>query len=890
MQEALRVPSSEREAFLRTRTDSQELIDSVLRHIRSLAETAMADEGGQGTLPGAGAETIANVPSQLAACDPDATRVLPSATAPRRTVGARTSAALTSSAALRTPQPADFPVIPGYHLTKLLDQGGMGAVYDAIQLGDGFERRVAVKIVKPEVARATVLERFFQERRVLAELDHPNIARLFDAGSTQQGAPFLAMEFVEGRKIDAYCNQQGLDTEQRIRLCLQLCDAIQYAHQRLIVHRDIKPSNVMVTSEGIPKLLDFGIAKLVDTDEQGLERLGLTTVDGTPMTPMYASPEQVQGKQVTTSTDLYSLAILIYEVLTGSLPYQFEQFTAAGIERTIVETNPTPASQAKIERQLAPGESEEKVRRRLRGEMDQILAMALRKEAARRYASVFEFAQDIRHHLEGMPVSAHGDSLRYRAGKFMRRHRAAVAAAVLAVASLAGAAVVSAYFASVAREEKRVAERRFQETRDLARFFITEFDDAIRAGETAARREMVAKGLSYLKRLSEEAEGDPALQREVIAGYIKMGDVQGNPFGPNLGQRDAAAESYRLALTTAERFAKTSQNGALRQETALARRKLADLDAVGRKPREALAVYQEVLPLFDGLDRAEILIPMGFVYSQLGDTPHALDAYQQAESIAAALIQGGRTDAAVSNTLARASERVGESLARTGDFAAAIGRLKTALQIREEQAAVPGSRSPNTLRQVWVASIILGDIYARAKQPVNAEQAYRRCLSISEGLQREDPANRQYRVDFFTTVGRLADVLSAQPRDRREAEKLTADALAMLRPVVERPDASETEIDQYAWTVLTTPFEKLRDPAMALRLLEKRIAKSGSNHPRVLDMLALAYFGVGNREKAIEMEMRALSLLPATPSPLRSELELNLRRFRGLAPAAPRPE
>jgi non-specific serine/threonine protein kinase/serine/threonine-protein kinase len=882
VREALRVPASGRESFLRQQTDSDELIRHVLRNVAEMEATVaqplsdpfapvVADE------PETMDETPAPALDPLATVGIDLDRT---AELPTKPSGSRSQRRNTVSID-PDPELAGLPGLPsigGYKMKRLLAQGGMGAVYEAVQTGEGFERRVAVKVVKPDMSYSTVMQRFLQERRVLAELDHSNIARLYDAGTTDQGAPYLAMEYIEGQRIDEYCEAQGLDVEERIRLCLPLCDAIQYAHQRLIVHRDLKPSNIMVTSEGIPKLLDFGIAKLVDTDEHGVDRLSLTTVDGTPMTPMYASPEQVQGAAVTTSTDLYSLAILIYEVLTGSLPYEFVQFTAAGIERTIVETNPTPPSEAKLERKLAPGETEEKIRKRLRGELDQIFLMALRKEAARRYASVFEFAQDIRNHLSGLPVTAHKDSVSYRMKKFVRRHTGAVAAAVLAVGALASAAVVSTYFASVARQEKVVAERRFQETRELARFFINEFDDAIRSGETAARREMVAKGLGYLKRLSDEAAGDPALEREVISGYLKLGDVQGNPFGPNIGQPAAAADSYRLAMAAAEKYSAGSKS--FDKEIAYSQKKLADLDAVGRKPKEALAVYERVLPFFEGLDRADLLNTMGFVSGNLGDNAAALAAYREAEKIVAALLNGDKPSVQARSILARSAERIGETLARTGDLNGAIENLKASLVILEENAAQADGRSPQAMRRIWSAAIILGDVYANAKRPNDAAASYRRSLQIMESLRREDPANRQYRVDLFTTLGRLADVLALIPGQKGEAEKMTESALATLKPVVTQAGASDNEIDQYAWLALTTPFARLRDPQGALQVLEKRVASSASADPRVLDMLAMAYFGVGNKDRAVETEKKALSLLPATPSPIRSELEANLQRFQ----------
>ena len=766
--------------------------------------------------------------------------------------------------------------IGNFLVERLIEQGGMGAVYLATQTGQGFQRRVALKIVKPELGSPTVLQRFLQERQVLAGLDHPNIARLYDAGSIEGGAPYLAMEFVEGARIDEYCNRQGLSTEARLRLFLTVCDAVQYAHQHLVVHRDIKPSNILVTSAGAPKLLDFGIAKLITPDQEQVEQaMGLTTGGASPMTPMYASPEQARGDTVTTSTDIYSLAILLYELLTGSLPYEFKTMTAAGVERTICETEPTPPGLAKITRKLAVGETEEKVRRHLRGEVDMIVLMALRKEPARRYASVFQFGDDIRRHLEGDPVVAHKDTVGYRVKKFIRRHRAGVIAAALAVTSLAASTVVSLYFGQVARRQQAAAERRFQETRELARYFLTDLDDTIRQGETAARRELVSKGLVYLKRLSEEAAGDVALQKELIAGYLKIGDVQGNPFGPNLGQTVEARASYETALKASE---KAGAAGELRTERAQAIRRLADLDAVGGKPDVALSQYRSVENDLAGLDKAELLYRIGWVLTQQGKDKEALASYQEAMRLAGDELNRNAGSKRARDTLAQAAERVGEASGHLGSVSAAIENLRAALVIYEsrilEEPANAGLK-----RRVWSASMLLGDVLGTNNRRIEAADTYRRALTIVESQRRVDPANRQLRIDYVTTLGRLGDLLAADASTRDEAKRLTQSVIETLRPFVSNGSASETEVQQYIWVLLTTPFTELRGAREALPLAEQISQKHGGADPRLLDMVALAEFGSGNRDKAIDVERKAISLLPAAASPMRTELEANLDRF-----------
>jgi eukaryotic-like serine/threonine-protein kinase len=852
LEAALRLPPAERERFLRQETRSEAaLYEGVIRKLAALdATVAMTPE----TVVADANATVAGLATRLAG---------------------------------RAPKPApesnEIRRIGNYSIQKLIAQGGMGAVYLATQIGEGFQRTVAFKVVKPELATNAVMQRFLQERQVLAALDHPNIARLLDAGTADDGTPFLAMEYVEGVRIDEYCETKGLHTEERLRLFLTACDAVQYAHQHLIVHRDIKPSNIMVTTEGTAKLLDFGIAKLVTPDDDPAEKMGLTAGGNAPMTPMYASPEQARGDTVTTSTDQYSLAILLYELLTGSLPYEFKVMTAAGVERTICETEPTRPSEAKIQRKLVGGETEQKVRKRLHGELEMILLMALRKEPQRRYTSVHQFAEDIQKHLTGQPVLAHKDTLEYRVRKFVRRHRAGVIAAALAVISLAASSIVSTYFARIAREEKVVAERRFQETRELARYFVTDLDEAIRKGETAARRELVEKGLVYLKRLAGEAAGDPLLQKEVISGYLKMGDIQGNPFGPNLGQIPGARASYEAALAACRQFGRTGDS--FRNETALARRKLADLDAYAGKPAEALQEYRAVLGEFSGLDRADVLYQIGWVQAQQGKDSNALASYKEAEKIAGDILTKQPGDKKAREVLARAAERVGETLWHLGDLPQAIENLKAALSIQEERVlAEPENVSAR--RRVWSGSMILGDVLSASGKKAEAEEAFHSALVNAQLRRKADPMNRQYRIESATTMGRLADLLAGQPSRRVEGRQITAALIETLRPIVEKPGASDIEIDQYAWVVLTTPFLDLRNPQSALPLMELASQKRGGQDPRILDMLALAQFGSGKRDSAIETERKAISLLDPQPSPMRTELEGNLQRFLRSGPAA----
>ena len=322
-----------------------------------------------------------------------------------------------------------------YRITREIGHGGMGSVYLAARADDVFHKEVAIKIVRMGVANADLLRRFHQEREILASLDHPAISRVIDGGSTEDGLPYLVMDYVDGRPIDAWCDEHQLNVSERLKLFRAVCAAVQHAHQRLVLHRDIKPAHILVTVNGDVKLLDFGIAKLFADD--GLVRTLPETETGTRiMTPEYASPEQARGDAVHTASDVYALGVVLYELLTGHWPYGTRGRRPYEVIRAICDEEPMRPSSAVSPMEEAPRAimaegSVDALRRRLEGDLDNILLKALEKDASRRYTSVAQFSEDIRRHLEGFPVSARRDTVAYRAQKFVRRHRIGVAAAAI---------------------------------------------------------------------------------------------------------------------------------------------------------------------------------------------------------------------------------------------------------------------------------------------------------------------------------------------------------------------------------------------------------------------------------------------------------------------------
>ena len=432
-----------------------------------------------------------------------------------------------------------------YSIESCIGHGGMGAVYLARRADRAFERRVALKMVRRDMNSEVVVRRFEHERQILASLDHPHVARLYDGGTTPEGLPYFVMEYVEGEPITDYCKRHRLDIRARLAMFRTVCGAVQYAHQRLVVHRDLKPGNILVGADGQPKLLDFGIAKLL-AGAGVHESAGATLVSA--LTPDYASPEQVRGHTVTTATDVYSLGVVLYELLAGRRPFDVRAGSLEDIVRTVCETDPVPPSAASngtadgLDRPCPPHD--------LRGDLDTIVLRALRKEPDRRYRSAQELSDDIGRFLEGKAVVARGDALAYRATRFVSRHWTAVLFAVVLLASLVGGLVLVVREKQIADEQRRRAERRFADVRKLAGSFLFEVQDAIQHLPGAIRtRELVTRrAVEYLDGLAVEAGDDPTLQAELAHAYRRVGDVLGNGREANLGDAAGALASYRQAL------------------------------------------------------------------------------------------------------------------------------------------------------------------------------------------------------------------------------------------------------------------------------------------------------------------------------------------------------
>jgi hypothetical protein len=403
-----------------------------------------------------------------------------------------------------------------YRLCELLGRGGMGAVFKAERIDGEIRQTVAIKVVERGWLDAQAFERFRQERQILSGLVHPNIAQLLDGGTREDDLPYLVMEYVEGLRLDQYCAEHQLGISDRLRVFLPLCAAVEFAHRKLVVHRDLKPSNVLVTADGAPKLLDFGIAKAIDPDAG-------SRTQTIALTPDFASPEQLLGREVTTATDVYGLGAVLYHLLTDCAPRPVKDLSSGEVERAIYEAGPVRPSALRPE---------------LKGDLENILLHALEPQPSSRYGSVRELADDIGRYLERRPVRATPYGWQYRARRFFQRHAAASLAAGFATFAIFAGAGVSIY-------EARQARHRFDQVRELANHLIFDFEQSIRdvPGTLAARQKMAATARTYLKSLSADAKGSPDLTRELAESYFLLSRIEFNA-----GQSEAAMRGVETSI------------------------------------------------------------------------------------------------------------------------------------------------------------------------------------------------------------------------------------------------------------------------------------------------------------------------------------------------------
>jgi eukaryotic-like serine/threonine-protein kinase len=727
--------------------------------------------------------------------------------------GTRESVHSEASAAPSRPASSykDWQIGP-YRVERELGRGGMGVVLLASRADQQYRKQVAIKLLRPGHDGDHIFRRFQNERQILANLEHTNICRLLDGGVTEDGEPYFVMEHVRNaRPIDEYCASRDLGLNERLELFRQACAAVQYAHRFLIVHRDLKPSNILVTDEGVVKLMDFGIAKnlLAGFDDPSPQTLGIQ-----PMTPAYASPEQLRGEAISTASDVYSLGVVLYELLTGHRPFESAEKGLPKMVHSICEDEPERPSTTILRpgsdsmAKIRTGKPGEGFIERLRGDLDWIILMALRKDPMRRYVSVEQFSEDIHRYMQALPVIARSDTVSYRTGKFLHRHRLGVAAIVLIIATLLGGVV------STRREQART-KARFNDVRELANSILFEISDAIRdlPGSTPARLLLVERAQTYLDKLTHESGGDLSLERELAEAYKKVGEVQYRVGYPNLGDINGALASARKELALREQIGSSDDSIRAKLAVAEAHMRLGELLDGTADPQSAEAHIGQALRIREALYAAhpkdvEIRSDLARSYRVAGDLEkmegHAQAFYglnQKALAIREGLLAEHPADEAIKRQYSMDLVRIGDSLGspnetNLGRYGEARAVYERALDIRQTLAMANPSNAVG-VRDVSNVYQRLGSLLEHIGDYQQSLEMSGEGLAISEHLFEADPANFEVHRDimvFHDQLGRAYLKLG----DYAAAEKSLRTSLDVASQLIAKNPGSERSRDDQA--------------------------------------------------------------------------------------------
>jgi len=620
-------------------------------------------------------------------------------------------------------------------------------------------------------------------------MEHPSIARLLDGGTTPEGRPWIAMELIEGMPIDRFCAENHLTIEERCLLMSKVCDTVAYAHRHLVVHRDLKPTNILITPDGNPKVLDFGIAKVLGEGEPEGEE-PLTRGSSLPLTPEYASPEQILGVPVTTASDVYSLGVVLYQVLTGERPYRLTSTNPHELERVICDTEPRKPSAL----ETLPG----RTRRRLGGDLDNVVLMALRKDVSRRYGSAEQLAEDLRRHLQGLPVKARRDTLLYRGGKFLRRNRVAAAAGFVVVASVAAGTVIDLRQANAARD-------RFDQLRGFARTVLVDLHAQLSdiPGTAGAQQTLVAYVDRYLKQVAAQHAGDDtALAPEFATTYLRLGEMQGTT-----PQAIASFENGRRLLERAT--LNPSLNPA--DSLVLARLRMREgstLLDLGRT-QEGVENLMAAAELAGRIDRTRSFDPeaelvKAFAAWRLGRLRRIQNRLPEAEQLARSAIATGeevlrhgvRTKE-LYEILTGARNVLASALRRQGHYQESLEAYRKALADTEQRAeAEPGSASLQ--RELARSHQILGDMVVGMPGHDESQVRFhvRSALAIAERLAALDPRDKTAQFELAQYLSTGAETLR-QPEDSKEALSYLHRALPILETLL-KSEPGNNDLRLYA--------------------------------------------------------------------------------------------
>ncbi len=830
-----------------------------------------------------------------------------------------------------------------WQTVRLLARGGMGEVWLARRADGQHEQQAALKILSPYLAAADSVHRFRRERELLARLEHPNIARLLDGGMSAQGEPYLVMEYVEGVRLDLYCDNQRLPIRERLQLFLKVCGAVNAAHQYFVVHRDLKPGNILVNAEGEPKLLDFGIAKLIDA-EAGLEHTATANVF---LTPMYASPEILRGQPASVASDIYSLGVVLYELLAGRRPFDAAKLSPAALMEAVTERDvPRPSAVAEKERGAA-----------LAGDLDAIALKALAQNPEERYASAAQLAEDIRRHLNGQPVEAVRATWGYVTRKFIRRNRLAVSAAAVLLVSLGAGIGGTLWQAHIAREQRSSAEQRFNDVRQLANYLLFDLYDSVGKvpGTMPVQAAMSERTLEYLDRLAAIKSEDPALRLELAQGYLRLVTILGARLGlgDTLGNHAKAVDIARKALGIIQPLERERPGDlAVRRTRAEIEEQLGNALQLTGQYSEAFSHLEKPAATFDQIAAANprnvpalqdagkgwqiyarLLSEKGGYLTFNSDAPLAAlrksVAYLQSalkidpknaqtiQSLAISTEAIGRIDgqanpaegrkdfSAALDLLAKLpdTERRGVEMeqiqarvlgllgwtqGQLGDYKSSLASLQQARTILEAQAAADPNNVGAQYRLVE-AYRSLGLVEGYAGNAAKSLEYLQKSATLLDAAVKRDPANAFYPVILAELQGRVANLLVRAGRTV-EARPYAESSVSYFRKLGDAPNATPGQLMECVRSLAEVGIPSLRDFPAALRIALRADRLAAGKNAGVLGYLAESYALNKNFPQAAEAAERGLAVTAPTkpgepPSQLRQWLEGEVKEYRAKAQA-----
>lgn len=816
--------------------------------------------------------------------------------------------------------------VGSYEIDRLIGRGGMGSVYLAHRADGQYTQKIAIKLVDMPLTSALFRERFRIERQILADLTHPFIARLLDGGVSEQGEMFLAMEYVDGITITQYCQNNGLSVRERLRLFLLVLSAVQFAHQNLVVHRDLKPDNILVASDGTPRLLDFGTAKLL-LPPSADAAFGFTQLGGQAFTPAYASPEQILGQPISVASDIYSLGVLLFVLLSGEHPYEMGDVSTGELLRVVCGVQP-PRPSAKS----CPFG-------KIDADLDSIVLKALRKDPRERYSSAQDLATDIQAYLDHRPVDARKGNLRYVAGKFAQRHKLALGSAFLLLAAIVAGIAGVAWQSHLANEQRRKAEARSADLRELSNSLLSELAQALRdiPGTTGAQKILVTNVLAHLDRMAKDAQGDRQTALDLIEAYTQLGNIQGNVYYQNVGDTASAVATFDRAIALAAPMVREhpDDRDLLRAEAAAMEAKGESISQSG-DPQASAAALQAAVQLYDRVVAlpgvtAALIFEAAIAYETLGneeaedsglaDAPAGMAAYRHALEMDERALRIDPDFARVRRGIPLMHIHIGNVILDT-EPDHALGEFKLAQQL---QKALP-EKERAKLSQVRMHGVVLrkiGRAYAEMGRYEEAQESFSQARPVFQRLVDADPKNVGALSDFWRLQSDEAltdleagngDLFSldseAQRNHRRaalatfeleadtirkiielspshaewdhalagvqieigvlkhhlglplEAAVVTERSLKILLQAAAAPHATADDLDAAVDAELQVEPDALRDPVLTLRLAEKGVEMTHHRATRYLLLLAKAYRANGDLARSVQAARDGLALLP----------------------------